>query len=613
MAPPLSLSYDIYRFPILFKPVSGASAEAGCRLSVPPNSGKAEEPPHAHEDPPARGQRRPARGAGRARHRRPCRGAPARELPDGQLRAADDRHRQPRLPAVVCGRHAHLEVEDQRPVDRQGLRVGRRVRDRREARLLEEQGQVGLRAVQQGVRARPEVVRLRHQPDLLHAGPREGRLVQRLLLRREPGDRRQQGHEDRLRPEREGPAALPPRRRARNDELPVHQGPDQAVADAGRLQLERRRGARAEEQADRRPRRRPADGVLRHRGAGAEREDPRPVRERRRHDDRPLRSRVAEGQPAHRLREQRDRVAPQERDSEEAPAAVAGEGDRRADLEVDRRSRLVSSLRSGGDGRRSVAIALASTIVFFVAAGVAITHAPGWPQVRSSFFDWHEFRSTFPEVAHAFLLNIKIFCIAEAFILAFALFLAVLRSLPGPVFFPLRALAIVYADLFRGVPTILVIAMLGFGAPALGLSYIPKSVTFWGIVSLVLIYSAYVSEVYRAGIDSIHPSQEAAARSLGLSRGQTLRHVVLPQAVRRVIPPLLNDFIGLQKDTALVGTLGAIEAFQQSQIDANATFNFTAYLSAAVLFVAVTIPLARFTDWLVLRDRRRRQAGGATA
>ena len=154
--------------------------------------------------------------------------------------------------------------------------------------------------------------------------------------------------------------------------------------------------------------------------------------------------------------------------------------------------------------------------------------------------------------------------------------------------------------------------MLGFGAPALGLSYVPKSVIFWGIVSLVLIYSAYVSEVYRAGIDSIHPSQEAAARSLGLSRGQTLRRVILPQAVRRVIPPLLNDFIGLQKDTALVGTLGAIEAFQQSQIDTNATFNFTAYLSAAVLFVAITIPLARFTDWLVPRDRRRRVAGGTT-
>ncbi len=170
-----------------------------------------------------------------------------------------------------------------------------------------------------------------------------------------------------------------------------------------------------------------------------------------------------------------------------------------------------------------------------------------------------------------------------------------------------------YADLFRGIPTILVIAMLGFGAPALGLSWIPTSTTFWGIVALVLVYSAYVSEVYRSGIESIHPSQEAAARSLGLSRSQTLRRVILPQAVRRVIPPLLNDFIGLQKDTALVGTLGAVEAFQQSQIDANATFNFTSYLAAAVLFVAITIPLARFTDWLIARDRRRRQASGVAA
>jgi polar amino acid transport system permease protein len=291
---------------------------------------------------------------------------------------------------------------------------------------------------------------------------------------------------------------------------------------------------------------------------------------------------------------------------------VAGEGDRRAGLEVDRRSRLLDGLRSGGEGRRSVAIALASTIVFFAVVVFAITHAPGWPAVRSQFFSWHEFKSTFPEIARAFRLNIKIFSIAEVFILVFALFLAVLRSLPGPVFFPLRALAIVYADLFRGIPTILVIAMLGFGAPALGLSYVPTSVIFWGIVSLVLIYSAYVSEVYRAGIESIHPSQEAAARSLGLSRAQTLRRVILPQAVRRVIPPLLNDFIGLQKDTALVGTLGAVEAFQQSQIDTNATFNFTAYLCAAALFVAITIPLARFTDWLIARDHRQRQAGGAT-
>jgi polar amino acid transport system permease protein len=191
--------------------------------------------------------------------------------------------------------------------------------------------------------------------------------------------------------------------------------------------------------------------------------------------------------------------------------------------------------------------------------------------------------------------------------------IAVLRSLPGPVFFPLRALAIVYADFFRGVPTILVISMLGFGVPGLQIAGVPTSIVFWGIVALVLVYSAYVSEVYRAGIESVHPSQEAAARSLGLTRGQTLRKVILPQAVRRVIPPLLNDFIGLQKDTALVGFLGALEAFNTAQINSNATFNFTFYLVAAVLFVAITIPLARFTDWLIARDRRRRQAQGAFA
>jgi polar amino acid transport system permease protein len=155
--------------------------------------------------------------------------------------------------------------------------------------------------------------------------------------------------------------------------------------------------------------------------------------------------------------------------------------------------------------------------------------------------------------------------------------------------------------------------MLCFGVPGLQIAGVPNSVVFWGIVALVLVYSAYVSEVYRAGIESVHPSQEAAARSLGLTRGQTLRKVILPQAVRRVIPPLLNDFIGLQKDTALVGFAGAIEAFNQATIDSDATFNFTYYLVAAVLFVAITIPLARFTDWLIARDRRRRQAQGLHA
>ena len=204
----------------------------------------------------------------------------------------------------------------------------------------------------------------------------------------------------------------------------------------------------------------------------------------------------------------------------------------------------------------------------------------------------------------------KIFLIAETIILVTALGLAVLRSLPGPVFFPVRAFAIVYADLFRGIPTILVILMLGFGMPALGVEGIPTGQVFWAVVALVLVYTAYVSEVYRAGIESVHPSQDAAARSLGLTRLQSLRHVVVPQAVRRVIPPLLNDFIGLQKDTALVGVLGVVEALRQAQIDEAATFNGTPYLVAATLFVAITIPQARFTDWLVARDRRRRQAAG---
>ena len=208
-------------------------------------------------------------------------------------------------------------------------------------------------------------------------------------------------------------------------------------------------------------------------------------------------------------------------------------------------------------------------------------------------------------------MNVKLFLTAEVFILPAALFLAVLRSLPGPVFFPLRALAVVYSDLFRGIPTILVVMMLGFGMPALGVEGIPTSPFFWAVVALVLVYTAYVSEVYRAGIESVHPSQEAAARSLGLSRRKALRYVVLPQAVRRVIPPLLNDFIGLQKDTALVATLGVVEAFRQAQIENAATFNGTPFLVAATLFVLLTIPLARFTDWLVARDRRRQQAGRA--
>ena len=292
---------------------------------------------------------------------------------------------------------------------------------------------------------------------------------------------------------------------------------------------------------------------------------------------------------------------------------MASEGDRRADPEVERRSRLLGGLHLEGEGARGVAIALLSTAVFLTVVVVAVTQSAGWPEVKRSFFDWGDISSSFPDIARAFVLNVKIFVVCEVCILILALVIAVLRSLPGPVFFPLRALAIVYCDLARGIPTILVIALLGFGAPALELTGVPRSRVFWAGLGLILVYSGYVAEVYRAGIESVHPSQEAAARSLGLSRFQALRRVILPQAIRRVIPPLLNDFIGLQKDTALVGTLGVVEAFNQSQIYSNATFTYGSYLAAAALFVAITIPLARFTDWLIARDRRRRQAAGGFA
>jgi polar amino acid transport system permease protein len=248
-----------------------------------------------------------------------------------------------------------------------------------------------------------------------------------------------------------------------------------------------------------------------------------------------------------------------------------------------------------------------------VLLAVLVRSSPGWDAFKAYFFDREKYRASFPEIAQAFLLNVKIFLIAEAIILVTALALAVVRSLPGPVFFPLRALAVVYTDFFRGVPTILVILMLGTGMPALQLQGVPTSEVFWAIVSLVLVYTAYVSEVYRAGIESVHPSQAAAARSLGLTHWQSLRNVVLPQAVRRVVPPLLNDFIGLQKDTALVSVLGVVEALKQAQIDEAAEFNGTYYLVAATLFVAITIPLARLTDWLIARDRKRRLATGAPA
>lgn len=260
---------------------------------------------------------------------------------------------------------------------------------------------------------------------------------------------------------------------------------------------------------------------------------------------------------------------------------------------------------SSREPRRAVWIAVISTILFVGALGLVIVNAPAWPLVQESFFNPDEFNAALPALVNAFWINVRLFLIAEVLILVFALVVAVLRSLPGPVFFPIRALLTVYVDVFRALPGLLVIYFLGFGIPALRIPGVPNDPFFWAVVTLALLYTAYVSEVYRAGIDSVHPSQEAAARSLGLSRFQALRYVVLPQAVRRVIPPLLNDFIGLQKDSVFVSFIGVVEIFRTAQIKQAAHFTFTPYIATALVFLILVIPLARFTDWLVARDRAR--------
>ena len=267
----------------------------------------------------------------------------------------------------------------------------------------------------------------------------------------------------------------------------------------------------------------------------------------------------------------------------------------------------------GSEGARSLLIAIVSSIVFFGLIAYVVVNSAGWPRVQAQFLDAELFWASLPKVVSKFWVNVQLFLIAEALILVFGLLLAVLRSMPGPVVFPLRLMATIYVDIFRAVPGVLVIIALGIGIPALRIEGVPKDEFFWAIVVLTLVYSAYVSEVYRAGIESVHASQSAAARSLGLSQLQTMRHVVVPQAVRRVIPPLLNDFIGLQKDTVLVSFIGVVEIFRQTQILTAANFNFTPYVATALVFLVVTIPLARFTDWLVIRERRKGQGGGAVA
>jgi polar amino acid transport system permease protein len=246
--------------------------------------------------------------------------------------------------------------------------------------------------------------------------------------------------------------------------------------------------------------------------------------------------------------------------------------------------------------RRGQAIAALSSLVVIGGLATWVLTSPGWPEVRELFFNWEVFKESFPEVLEGFWLDVKVFMIVEAAVLIVALALAVLRTSRAPAFFPLRLLTTVYVDVFRGIPTILLVYLVGFGIPALRLTGLPTDPVVLGGIALGLSYSAYVTEVYRAGIRSVHRGQRDAALAVGLTEAQAMRHVILPQAIRRVTAPLLNDFVALQKDVALISIIGPQEAFRIAQIIQGETFNYTPLIAAALLYLAVTVPLARVVE-----------------
>lgn len=254
-------------------------------------------------------------------------------------------------------------------------------------------------------------------------------------------------------------------------------------------------------------------------------------------------------------------------------------------------------------------IALVSSVVFVVVVGWAILSSPGWEDVRRSFFDLDIAVKSFPSILAGLWVNIQVLIVAALAVAVLGTTLAVMRSLRGPVFFPLRALATIYTDLFRGIPLLIVLYLVGFGLPALGIfGRVP--VVLWGTIAIVLTYSAYIAEVLRAGMEAVHPSQRVAARSMGLTHGQTLRIVVIPQGVRKVVPALMNDFVSMQKDVGLISVLGAVDAVRAAQISAAEDYNFTPYIVAALLFVAMALPMIRLTDYVSARLAKREQMGG---
>ncbi len=260
--------------------------------------------------------------------------------------------------------------------------------------------------------------------------------------------------------------------------------------------------------------------------------------------------------------------------------------------------------------RRSVAIAAVSTILVVGALIVLIPLAPGWERVRQAFFDGDVFIETLPGLLEAFWLDVKILLWSTPFILIVSLLVALARNTRSPALFPLRAFAVIYTDVLRGIPVILLVFLIGFGVPALGLSREWANPLIWGSVTLVLSYSAYTAEIIRAGIDAVHESQRAGARSLGMTSSQTMRSIVLPQAFRKIVPPLMNTFVSLQKDVALVSLIGPVEILRQAGIDKATYANFTPYVAASLIFLALTIPCTRLADWALARQRART---GATA
>ncbi|RJK96104.1 amino acid ABC transporter permease [Vallicoccus soli] len=260
-----------------------------------------------------------------------------------------------------------------------------------------------------------------------------------------------------------------------------------------------------------------------------------------------------------------------------------------------------------GRRRRSTGIALVSTLAFAGTVALLVTSAEGWDRTRDTFLDARYGWEVLPPVLRGLWLNVRVLAVAAVCVLVLGLGLALLRTLRGPVLLPLRLAATAYTDLFRGLPLLVVLYLVGFGLPSLRIGWLPTEPAVLGTVALVLVYSAYVAEVFRAGIEGVHPSQRAAARSLGLTYAQTMRLVVVPQALRRVVPPLLNDLVALQKDVGLISVLGAVDAIRAAQIQVALTFDFTPYVVAGLLFVLLAVPTARFADWAAGRAARREQ------